>query len=693
MPEYLSPDVYIEEQPGPNSIEGVSTSTAGFVGMARRGPTKGRAVLVTSYPEFVRRFGDYFDFGPSFLGYNHLPYAVDGFFTNGGQRLYVLRVKPSDAVAGTVTAVGGASTRLLAGSDAGVGLTKLRLASLRGLLDGSKIRLQMVRDGITWQTSDLTIAANGIDRSTQEVTVAPAIDINALPNKPATYSAALTTVLTNVTTLDAAGVPLTTGGVNDPGAGSIKFSAADAGSWADDLVVQLSTQSVARGDFDTLVSGAAGNNVVALKSAKGFYKGAWVEIDTVTGKRYRLVKAVAGNNLVLDGAALAAADFTVPAGKTVLITSCEFGLTASYGGLIERFDGMTLEKVPGRYYVDVLSNSQLVVADPAVVPGNTSPLAFPRPADGIRLLLPGGNDGSAPPTTADFRGSGTNPADATGLKALELVDQISIIAAPGVTGQAVQEALINQCERLKDRFAVLDPAPAAANGAPTLDNIQSQRGLFDTHYAALYYPRLIVEEPASGMPIAMSPSGHVMGIYARTDEERGVHKAPANETLRGILGLESTLNREAQDILNPLGINVLRDFRSDQRGFRVWGARCITSDTAWKYVPVRRLFIFIEESLQEGTQWVVFEPNDEPLWAKVRQVVGDFLRRVWRDGALAGATPEQAFFVKCDHTTMTQDDIDNGRLIMIVGIAPVKPAEFVIIRIGQWTAGANADAA
>jgi phage tail sheath protein FI len=178
-----------------------------------------------------------------------------------------------------------------------------------------------------------------------------------------------------------------------------------------------------------------------------------------------------------------------------------------------------------------------------------------------------------------------------------------------------------------------------------------------------------------------------MGIYARTDVERGVHKAPANVVVRGVRDLQRKLNKAEHDVLNPSPTNVcvLRDFREEGRGLRVWGARCITSDTDWKYVNVRRLFIFLEQSLDEGTQWVVFEPNDAPLWARVRQSIAAFLTRVWRDGALQGATPEEAFFVKCDRTTMTQDDIDNGRLIVLVGVAPVKPAEFVIIRIFQAT--------
>ncbi|MCZ7640225.1 MAG: phage tail sheath subtilisin-like domain-containing protein [Verrucomicrobia bacterium] len=205
-------------------------------------------------------------------------------------------------------------------------------------------------------------------------------------------------------------------------------------------------------------------------------------------------------------------------------------------------------------------------------------------------------------------------------------------------------------------------------------------------------------EPRRLLPLNVPPAGHILGIYARTDVERGVHKAPANEVIRGILGFERDssgferiVNKREQDILNPspTNINVLRDFRADNRGLRVWGARCLTSDTPWKYVPVRRLFIFLEESIDEGTQWAVFEPNDEELWATLRQSVSDFLTRVWRDGALLGATPEEAFFVRCDRTTMTQDDLDNGRLILLIGVAAVKPAEFVIIRIGQKASGAE----
>ncbi|MBA4033260.1 MAG: hypothetical protein C0480_01455 [Bradyrhizobium sp.] len=176
-------------------------------------------------------------------------------------------------------------------------------------------------------------------------------------------------------------------------------------------------------------------------------------------------------------------------------------------------------------------------------------------------------------------------------------------------------------------------------------------------------------------------------IYARVDVDRGVHKAPANEVIRGITRIAADVTKREQDMLNPRNINVLRFFPG--RGNRVWGARCVTSDAAWKYINVRRLFIMIEESIDEGTQWVVFEPNDEPTWARVRLSITNFLTTQWRNGALQGAAANEAFFVKCDRTTMTQDDIDNGRLICVIGIAPVKPAEFVIFRIQQKTLDAN----
>jgi phage tail sheath protein FI len=314
-----------------------------------------------------------------------------------------------------------------------------------------------------------------------------------------------------------------------------------------------------------------------------------------------------------------------------------------------------------------------------------------RPA---RHPLSSGDDALGTLTDAIYVGTdAVDPIDRTGLFTLVNIDDVSIIGAPGRTSAVVQNALIAQCENLRYRFAVLDGPPPPDDAIP---DVQVQRQQYDTKYAALYYPWLLIEDPYPTNlqdigTFAIPSSGHVLGVYARTDIDRGVHKAPANEVVQGIIGLQRTINKGEQEILNPFpsNINVIRDFRPNNRAIRIWGARVVTSDPDWIYVNVRRLMIFIEKSIDIGLQWVVFEPNADPLWARVRRTIGDFLTTVWRNGALEGTKREEAYFVKCDRTTMTQADIDNGRLVVVIGVAPVKPAEFVIIRIGLWTAQAQ----
>jgi phage tail sheath protein FI len=313
-----------------------------------------------------------------------------------------------------------------------------------------------------------------------------------------------------------------------------------------------------------------------------------------------------------------------------------------------------------------------------------------RPAR-LRLEQVVGGDSIGSLTDAQYVGAdNVDPELRTGLQSMRNVEEISIVAVPGIVSAQVQQSVIDHCELLRYRFAVLDSLPEPTD---TVADVQNQRQQFDTKYAALYYPWLTIPSPYPAnrpgvQDYPIPPSGHVLGVYARTDIARGVHKAPANEVVRGIVGLRRRVNKEQQDILNPypVNINVIRDFRDNNRGIRVYGGRVITSDSDWKYVNVRRLLIFIEASLDRGLQWVVFEPNAEPLWARVRRVVSNFLTVLWQNGALEGAAVEEAFFVKCDRTTMTQTEIDNGQLIVLVGVAPVKPAEFVIIRIGLWTA-------
>jgi phage tail sheath protein FI len=252
-----------------------------------------------------------------------------------------------------------------------------------------------------------------------------------------------------------------------------------------------------------------------------------------------------------------------------------------------------------------------------------------------------------------------------------------------VTDESVQQALITHCELVKYRFAILDGVADVSD----VSEIRSHRNNYDTKYAAYYTPWLRSVDLATGRTFTVPPSGHVLGICARSDNERGVHKAPANEVVRSIVDVSLPFTDGEQDVLNPIGVNLIREFEG--RGIRVWGARTLSSDAEWKYVNVRRLFIYLEHSIDRGTQWVVFEPNTEALWQRVVETIESFLFGVWKSGALMGTTPEEAFFVRCDRTTMTQDDIDNGRLVCLIGVAPAYPAEFVIFRIGQFTASSN----
>jgi phage tail sheath protein FI len=313
--------------------------------------------------------------------------------------------------------------------------------------------------------------------------------------------------------------------------------------------------------------------------------------------------------------------------------------------------------------------------------------------------LQDGHDGALA-FSDDLAGQPSDPDDATvkatGLAALGEIEDIAIVALPDAgtyaNTQDCQDAagvLIGHAERLRYRIAIVD-APRASS----LNEVREFRANFDSTHAALYHPWIEVPDPnqrrTQGAPpqlLALPPSGFMAGIYARNDTQRGVHKAPANEVIRGISRFESNITHPRNEVLNPEGINALRFFEG--RGYRVWGARTLSSDPEWKYVNVRRLFIYVEHSIDRGTQWAVFEPNGPRLWANVRRAVEDFLLVLWRDGALLGDKPEQAYFVRCDRTTMTQNDLDNGRLICLVGIAPVRPAEFVIFRIGQWTADAE----
>ncbi|GAB4514478.1 MAG: hypothetical protein Tsb0020_33010 [Haliangiales bacterium] len=291
----------------------------------------------------------------------------------------------------------------------------------------------------------------------------------------------------------------------------------------------------------------------------------------------------------------------------------------------------------------------------------------------------------AAPKSADrdglFIGKDNGPGQRSGLKCFDEIDEIAIVCAPGQTSPAVQDALLSHCETRKDRFAILDSPETITGG---VDRLPKPR---DSKYGAYYFPWIQVYDPDKGN-IFVPPSGHIAGVYSRVDNERGVHKAPANEIIRGALGLKYNVSKGEQDLLNPKGINAIR-FMSN--AIRIWGARTLSSDPSWRYINVRRLFIMVESSIERATQWVVFEPNDHRLWKRVARTISSFLTLLWRNGALMGTSPEQAFFVKCDEETNPAEVVDAGQLVVEIGLAPVKPAEFVIFRIGQMPSGGGVE--
>jgi hypothetical protein len=453
--------------------------------------------------------------------------------------------------------------------------------------------------------------------------------------------------------------------------------------------------------FETLQVVGAGATTFPVAATAGFYTGAIVEVDDGAGKLYRVITGVdAGNRTLTVGAAIPG-PIDVPADpalRAAYVRVLEIDLLvyerdAATGRAVlkESFTGLSWNSDPAaqslsRYYVDKLNDpelgSKLVTIEPPLLPPTLDATGQPTTDDGFWVFLTGGSDGS-PLAAIDLIGSDHGPNQRFGIQALGERSDIALVAVPGVTEEIVQQALITHCELLRYRFAVLDGRPSQ----PVVTDILSHRNNYDTKYAGYYAPWLTTVDLTTGKTLVVPPSGHVLGICARTDNERGVHKAPANETVRGILDVELPFTDGEQDVLNPVGVNLIREFEG--RGIRVWGARTLTSDAEWKYVNVRRLFIFLEHSIDNGTQWVVFEPNNEALWARVKASIEAFLFGVWKTGALMGTKPEDAFFVRCDRSTMTQDDLDNGRLVCLIGVAPTYPAEFVIFRIGQFTASSN----
>jgi uncharacterized protein len=373
-----------------------------------------------------------------------------------------------------------------------------------------------------------------------------------------------------------------------------------------------------------------------------------------------------------------------------------FTLRVRMGTVEENYENVTLGKAKGtRNLVETVNQTSKLITVLEVQ--STGTLAERAPEIGTytlkqsKLAKSTATDSLPAVQPKNFRGEAS---DRSGIAGLEVAEDATMLCCPDLMSayegglldrdevKAVQSAMINHCEQLGDRMAILDPLPGLS--PQEVKSWRQSETNYDSKFAALYYPWIKVAGP-DGQSIKIPPCGHMAGIYARSDKERGVHKAPANEIVRGALETASQVTKGEQDTLNPIGVNCIRSFAG--QGIRVWGARTLSSDPAWKYINVRRLFNYVEKSIEHGTQWVVFEPNDSDLWARVRRDVGAFLTGVWRDGALFGLTAPEAFFVKCDEEVNPADVRDRGQLIIEIGLAPVKPAEFVIFRLSQFAGG------
>jgi hypothetical protein len=562
MAEYLSPGVYVEEYDNsPRAVEGVGTSTAGFVGMAVKGPKQGAPTLITSFAEFLRQFGGYLS-EYSHGEYRYLASSVEQFFTNGGTRCYVARV------------------------------------------------------------------------------VAPG----------AKEAEAVTPVL--------------------------RVKAANPGVWGNRI--QLVIQSVTKKKLQ--LTEKVSEAVYTAKNTAGFMEGDLVAF----GEEYNRIATIFDKTITFEKEFTAdPVDAELVPKKVIYLVETDIQVRCNEE--VEEYTALSFNIASPSYIGTQLEKSNLIQVEVTPASELVNPVESilePGKLSGI-LTLFGGDDGKISAVTAEtFIGRDNGPGKRTGIQAFLENDNVSMIAVPGVTMPEVIVSLVAHCENTASRFAVIDMPRDMSDTKKLI----GYREMIDSTYAAMYHPWIQNFDRASQKPAYFPPSGAVMGIYARTDIARGVHKAPANETVM-CTDLNINFGKGEQDILNPAGINLIRKLPG--QGIRVWGARTASSNAAYKYVNVRRLFIYVEESIKANTNWVVFEPNDQTLWTRVGISISAFLNNLWRSGMLAGATPEESYFVEIGSSTMTPDDIANGRLICNIGIAPSRPAEFVIFRVTQFTAEAG----
>jgi uncharacterized protein len=641
MPEYLAPGVYVEEVSfRSKSIEGVGTTTTGFIGPASYGPVDmdGEPEIVTSLEEFERTYGsgDQLEFNnaagndPQVLD-NYLWHAARAFFAEGGRRLYIARVFLPRATNDDGCAH--ATFPAAAGADDDKITLRARFPGRQGNMR-VRFTFRLTGNLLSRQRDESGVFQNTVGALT-ESDVVWIDNVNSPPNSPA------------------------------EGGGFYLVKRATDGTWsfAGDVNLALTDLDATRDEVHVVSM-----FVTVSPSNPDMLSQTWEVALDPQHKR----------NGVLDSLTMYFAE--EPANRSQAL-SLPIIVTATDG-----INGLELLKL-------ILAEAPLLAQSlvATILPGAFHEDTSDRQRS-FEIALTEGNDGMRPEAT-EYEGA-VNPVNdrKTGLKIFEDLEDISIVAAPGSTygyengygdnAQTITNQLIIHTSKMRYRIAVLD----SGNGQ-SISQVRNQRAKLNSKYAALYYPWVRVLDPITRRQINLPPSGFVAGIYARNDTLRAVYKAPANEVVNLALGFEKLLNKAQQEVLNPEGVNCFRFFEG--RGYLLWGARMVTDDPEWKYVNLRRYFAYLERSIDLGTQWAVFEPNGPELWANITRTIESFLLNEWTNGALLGEKPEKAYFVRCDRSTMTQNDLDNGRLVCLIGVAPLRPAEFVIFRIGQWTGDAK----
>jgi phage tail sheath protein FI len=646
------PGVYIDEFTPGEPIQGVGTSTAAFIGTALRGPIE-KPVLIQSWDAFESTFGGFIAEPPT----SYLAPAVYGFFLNGGTRCYVVR-------AGTGTMAEADLDSRPPGNDP-ILIARARQEGTGGnsitaqIADSSLLAFMLEKAGET--DKDLGLfrvetninAMPGRNELTVDDTKGLAKGDRVILTEGAESALAVVDAVKGTDTLT---LIAPVAGTVDFGGGTVRSADLAPGQRRLRLAVpdklRLS-QALPRGAAVSITLGAS-SEVGTVESSGG---------DVVT-----LIQGLS-NSYNLENAA-----------DLPRVASLEFDLVVTDGGSgeTESFEHLAMNANHPNYWGAAVESALVLIEEPEDLP---DPMPEDtRPAEGPYNLAGGVPDDRL----AALGELKADPNKFLGL--LGPVDEVAIVCVPGITDPAVQQAMIAHCESMYDRFAILDSIRDTDPGDGIQDQFADVRS--EDGFAALYYPWILARNPLTGKDELWPPSGHIAGVYARTDTDRGVHKAPANTNIRGTLGLEQLFTNEQQGPLNLMGINVLRVFPGQSQPL-VWGARTTAIDRNWQYVNVRRLFLFLEESIEEGIRWAVFEPNNLQLWEKLKRTITEFLERVWRDGALFGAKREDAFYVRIDEALNPPSTQALGRLYIEIGIRPTYPAEFIIVRIGIWQGGAE----